>query len=109
MGTFKRLLGFLAPYRSGVVWSFLLAAGSMAATVAIPFLTGQAINTLPHHHRAQLRTWVILIAAAGIARLGFSVFRRLVAGRVSLGIEFDLRNGLYGQFQRLELGFFDTQ
>jgi ABC-type multidrug transport system fused ATPase/permease subunit len=109
MGTFKRLLGFLAPYRSGVIWSFLLAGGSMAATVAIPFFTGQAINTLPHHHRTELRNWVILIAAAGIARLGFSVFRRLVAGRVSLGIEFDLRNGLYGQFQRLELGFFDTQ
>ena len=26
MATFKRLLGFLAPYRRGVIWSFVLAA-----------------------------------------------------------------------------------
>jgi ABC-type multidrug transport system fused ATPase/permease subunit len=109
MGSFKRLLGFLAPYRSGVVWSFALASGSMAATVAIPFLIGEAINAVRGHHRHQLTIWVILIAAAGLGRLGFSVFRRLVAGRVSLAIEFDLRNRLYEQLQRLELGFFDTQ
>ncbi len=42
-------------------------------------------------------------------RLALSVFRRLVAGRVSLGVELDLRNRLYGQLQRLELSFFDTQ
>jgi ATP-binding cassette subfamily B protein len=37
------------------------------------------------------------------------VFRRLIAGQVSLGVELDLRNRLYGQFQRLELSFFDRQ
>ena len=39
----------------------------------------------------------------------FSVARRLVAGRVSLGVEFDLRNRMYGHLQSLELGFFDGQ
>ena len=38
-----------------------------------------------------------------------SAARRLVAGRVSLGVERDLRNMLYEQLQRLELGFFDRQ
>ena len=42
-------------------------------------------------------------------RLGFTVARRLIAGRVSLGVELDLRNGLYGHLQALELGFFDRQ
>jgi ATP-binding cassette subfamily B protein len=49
------------------------------------------------------------IAAAGLLRLAFSVVRRLVAGRVSLGVEFDLRNLMYGHLQSLELGFFDGQ
>ncbi len=53
--------------------------------------------------------WAIAIAGAGIARLVLSVARRLVAGRVSLGVELDLRNRLYGQLQRLELSFFDRQ
>ena len=42
-------------------------------------------------------------------RLAFSVVRRLVAGRVSLGVEFDLRNRMYAHLQSLELAFFDGQ
>jgi ATP-binding cassette subfamily B protein len=38
-----------------------------------------------------------------------SVARRLVAGRVSLGVELDLRNRLYAHLQTLELGFFAGQ
>jgi ABC-type multidrug transport system fused ATPase/permease subunit len=109
MSIFRRLLGFLAPYRSGVIWSFMLASGAMGATVAIPFLTGQAINSVHRHQHHQLIMWALAIAACGVARLGLSVFRRLVAGRVSLGVELDLRNRLYGQLQRLELSFFDRQ
>ena len=35
--------------------------------------------------------------------------RRLVAGRVSLGVEYDLRTLLSAQLQSLELAFFDRQ
>ena len=35
--------------------------------------------------------------------------RRLISGRVSLGVEYDLRNRLYRHLQSLELGFFDRQ
>ena len=43
MSIFWRLLGFLRPYRAGAAWSLVLAALAMVATVAIPWLTGQAI------------------------------------------------------------------
>ncbi|MGI8863822.1 MAG: ABC transporter ATP-binding protein [Solirubrobacteraceae bacterium] len=90
-------------------WSFVLAFGAMGMTVLIPYLTGRAIDAIRLHHRSTLITWVIAIAVAGILRLGLSAARRLVAGRVSLGVELDLRNLLYGRLQRLELGFFDHQ
>ena len=109
MATFWRLLRFLRPYRRGVAWSFVLASGAMGATVLIPFLVGEAINSIRGHHRHELTIWAVAIVAAGIGRLVLSVARRLVAGRVSLGVEVDLRNGLYGQLQRLELSFFDRQ
>ena len=109
MGTFRRLLGFLGPYRSGVAWSFALALGAMGATVLIPEFTGRAIDAVRAHHRHELTLWAIAIGAAGLGRLAFSVLRRVVAGRVSLGIELDLRNHLYEHLQGLELGFFDTQ
>ncbi len=109
MLTFRRLLGFLRPYRGGVAWSFGLAFGSMAMTVLIPYMTGRAIDSISSHHQQALATWAIAIGIAGLVRLGLSVKRRLVAGRVSLGVELDLRNRLYGRLQQLELSFFDRQ
>ena len=35
--------------------------------------------------------------------------RRLIAGKVSVAVEYDLRERLYGHLQSLELGFFDSQ
>jgi ATP-binding cassette subfamily B protein len=109
MATLWRMLGFLRPYRAGVAWSFVLASAAMGATVLIPFLVGQAINSIKGHHRHELTVLAIAIVAAGLGRLALSVARRLVAGRVSRGVEMDLRNRLYGQLQRLELSFFDRQ
>jgi ATP-binding cassette subfamily B protein len=109
MRTFRRLLGFLAPYRAGVIGSFLLAFGAMGATVLIPYLTGRAIDAIRAGHRHVLVGLAIAIGVAGVLRLALSVARRLVAGKVSLGVELDLRNLLYGQLQRLELSFFDGQ
>jgi ABC-type multidrug transport system fused ATPase/permease subunit len=109
MATFVRLLGWLRPYRMGVVWSGLLAAVAMVMTVAIPWLTGRAIDQIQDGDKADLTTLGLAILAAGVLRLGLTVARRLVAGRVSLGVELDLRNRMYGQLQALELGFFDHQ
>jgi ABC-type multidrug transport system fused ATPase/permease subunit len=109
MRTFRRLLSFLGPYRSGVTWSFALAAGGIGTTVLLPLLTGEAINAIRGHERHRLTVLAIAIVIAGLARLILSVFRRLVAGRVSLGVELDLRNALYGRLQQLELSFFDRQ
>jgi ATP-binding cassette subfamily B protein len=109
MQTFTRLLGFLRPHRRGVIVSFLFAATAMASGVAIPWLTGQAIGAITDGERSKLILFALLVAAAGLARLGLSVGRRLVAGRVSLAVEYDLRARLYGHLQELELGFFDRQ
>jgi ATP-binding cassette subfamily B protein len=111
MRTFWRLLSFLRPYRTGVVVSLVLAAAAIGFTVAIPYLTGQAINAVRpgHHDRNALIAIAIAIGGAALLRLVFTVARRLVAGRVSLGVEYDLRQTMYVHLQRLELGFFDRQ
>jgi ABC-type multidrug transport system fused ATPase/permease subunit len=109
MSTFWRLNGFLRPYRRGVIWSFVLAGGALIGTVLIPYLTGLAINAIRGHHHRTLLVLAGAILLSGLVRLVFSVLRRLVAGRISLAVEVDLRETLYGQLQRLELGFFDRQ
>jgi ABC-type multidrug transport system fused ATPase/permease subunit len=107
--TFWRLLCFLRPYRGGVLLSFALAAAALAMGVLIPYLVGQTIDDIRSEKGADLWPLAIAIAGAGVLRLAFSVQRRLIAGRVSLGVEYDMRNRIYEHLQSLELSFFDSQ
>jgi ABC-type multidrug transport system fused ATPase/permease subunit len=123
MTTFYRLLGFLRPYKRGLAISWILASAAMVMTVLLPGLTGAAVEAINKgashaaHHQTALRDEdrekLALIAAAilgaALVRWGLTYWRRMIAGRVSLGIEYDLRDRLYRHMQRLELGFFDRQ
>ncbi len=109
MGTFVRLLGFLRPHRWGVAWSLLFAGLAMVGTVAIPALTGAAVDAIQEGDRGALTGLGLGIAAAGAGRWALSVLRRLVSGKVSLGVDLDLRERMYRHLQALELGFFDRQ
>jgi ABC-type multidrug transport system fused ATPase/permease subunit len=108
LATFRRLLGFLRPYRRGVIVSFVLAAVAMGTGVLIPYLVGRTVDEI---RKGETNLWPLAaaIVGAGLVRLAFSVLRRLIAGRVSLGVEYDLRNRMYEHLQSLELAFFDEQ
>jgi ABC-type multidrug transport system fused ATPase/permease subunit len=109
MQTYRRLLGFLRPYRRQLWGSLVFAWAAMGMTVLIPWLVGRAVNAIKDHDKPDLLPLALAIVAASVLRLGLTVVRRLVAGRVSLGVEFDLRQTFYAHLQRLELGFFDGQ
>jgi ABC-type multidrug transport system fused ATPase/permease subunit len=109
MPTFRRLLGFLRPHRRALWGSLVFAWGAMAMTVLIPWLIGQSVNAIESGDRDALLPLVGIIMGAAILRLGLTMVRRIVAGKVSLAVEFDLRQSLYNHLQRLELGFFDSQ
>jgi ABC-type multidrug transport system fused ATPase/permease subunit len=123
MATFYRLLGFLRPYKRGLTASWALASLAMVMTVLMPFLMGEAVERIhsgasaAEQHQAAARASdrheLTLIAGAIVlvvlVRWALTYWRRMIAGRVSLGIEYDLREGLYGHLQQLELGFFDHQ
>ena len=51
MRTFRRLLGFLRPYRRPLTISLLLAWLAMGMTVLIPLLIGGAVNAIESEHR----------------------------------------------------------
>jgi ATP-binding cassette subfamily B protein len=109
MRTLRRLFGFLRPYRRTVIWSLVFACGAMVMTVVIPLLVGSAVDAIESKDHDKLLPLALAISAAGLVRLGLTVIRRLIAGRVSVDVEFDLRELMYGHLQALELGFFDTQ
>jgi ABC-type multidrug transport system fused ATPase/permease subunit len=123
MKTFYRLLGFLSPYKRGLGVSWALASLAMVMTVALPELTGHAVEAISKgavgasgyatgartHDRHTLLVLALVILGVVLARWGFMYWRRIIAGRVSLAVEYDLRERMYGQLQSLELGFFDHQ
>jgi len=109
MATFGRLLGFLRPYRWGLIWSGLLAVVALTMTAAIPWLTGRAIDQMRAGDQSGLNALAFAVLGAGVLRMALTVARRLIAGRVSLGVELDLRTRMYAHFQSLELAFFDRQ
>ena len=98
----------VSPVRSRLVRARLRRDAD--GNVLIPHLVGRAINSITLHEKHDTRhvggrdpRWPAWL------RLVLSVARRIVAGRVSLGVELDLRNHLYGRLQQLELSFFDRQ
>src|SRR4051812_118619 len=109
MAIFWRLLGFLHPYRRGVWVSLFLAAAAMGFGVGIPALTGVVVTAIQDGDAERVTQVGLIILGFAVARWVLSVMRRLVAGRVSLGVELDLRGQVYGHLQSLELGFFDRQ
>ena len=80
----------------------------MGVSVLIPALVGITVDEI-RGDGSELWPLGLAVAGAGVLRLVFSVARRLVAGRVSLGVEYDLRNTMYEHLQSLELAFFDGQ
>jgi ABC-type multidrug transport system fused ATPase/permease subunit len=109
MHTYRRLFGYLRPYRASLWGSLVFAWAAMGMTVLIPWLVGRAVNAIRDGNQPDLLPLALAIVGASILRLGLTVVRRLVAGKVSLAVEFDLRQVFYAHLQKLDLGFFDGQ
>ena len=107
--TFARLLGFLRPYKLGLIVSILLAVGSQAAAIALIWITKNVIDgALSSHDRQKLWLYVGAIVALGVSRAVLMAARRLISGKQALAVEMDMRQGLYSHLVRLSFGFYDS-
>src|SRR2546425_2761247 len=106
--TFTRLLGFLRPYRGSLVVSIVLAVGSQAAQIALIWVTGRVVDrAIRPRDSHELWIFVWTIVGLGVVKAVLMVGRRLISGRQALGVEMDMRNGLYARLVRLSFGFYD--
>jgi ABC-type multidrug transport system fused ATPase/permease subunit len=80
----------------------------MACTITLPYLTRRVIDdVLNGKQEDALLPLVIIVIIIGLIRALFAVIRRILAGRVSLAVEFDLRDRVFAHLQRLSFGYFD--
>jgi ATP-binding cassette subfamily B protein len=107
--TFARLLGFLRPYRRGLIISIFLAIGSQVCQIALILVTGKNVidQALTNHDSQQLWLYVGAIVLLGLLSAVLMSARRLISGKQALDVEMDMRQGLYSHFVRLSFGFYD--
>jgi ABC-type multidrug transport system fused ATPase/permease subunit len=103
-----RLLRFLRPYRGRVAITAVCAAGLMACSVTLPYLSGRVIDEVVEGgDRSTLLPLVWAVVAIVALRMAFGVARRWVSGQVSLAVEFDLRSKIFSHLQGMSLAYFD--
>jgi ATP-binding cassette subfamily B protein len=106
--TLLRLLTFLRPYKWSVVVTAFSALALMACTITLPYLTRRVIDdVLNGQQEDALLPLVLIVIVVGVIRALFAVMRRMLAGHVSLAVEFDLRDRVFAHLQQLSFGYFD--
>jgi ATP-binding cassette subfamily B protein len=84
------------------------AAGLMACSVTLPYLTGRVIDDVVRGgDRGALAPLLWLVVAIVVVRMCFGVVRRWVSGQVSLAVEYDLRRRLFAHLQGMSLSYYD--
>ena len=73
----------------------------MGGGLLIPWLTGLAIDrAIPDRDERLLAILAGLVLAAGVVRAALMAARRFIAGRQSLGDQYDMRHALYAHLLR---------
>ncbi len=108
MKTFWRISKLIGAYKWLMAAGFALALVQLGLSLTIPAITRQVINKalIGGDHRLLIVYGVALIGV-GVVRFGASVGRRMTTGKVSLGVEYDLRNRVWDHLLRQPFGYFD--
>jgi ATP-binding cassette subfamily B protein len=99
---------YLAPYRRHISFIVISSIVSSAGMVAVPLIVKQVIDgPIAHGDRAGIARWAGLMAAIALAEVFLAFGRRILLTDLSTGLETGLRDDLYAQLQRLDVGFHD--
>ena len=110
-GTVREVLRLLKPYRAKLLFSLLMAAANVAATLAVPMIFGGAIDLIAGKGRvdiAGVRSALImaLLGAAGAAAAAWVMAR--FNYHVAYGAVRDLREKAFGKLHTLPLSYLDA-
>ncbi|MFE9050572.1 ABC transporter ATP-binding protein [Streptomyces rubiginosohelvolus] len=99
-GWVRRLSGYCLRHRTDLLLAFGAALVAALATATLPLVLRHVVDGLADG-TGSLVPWITLLAALGAVRFGASFTRRYRSGRLSLGVQYDLRNDAFAALLRL--------
>ena len=108
MDTIRRILELLGGYKWLTALSFVLAFAQMGLGLVVPRVIQLTINNaLLGGRPGLLVTYGLALLGVAAVRFAVGVGRRLASGKVSLAIEYDLRNRMWAHLLRQPFAYFD--
>ena len=98
----------MLPHRRVLILTGTLAVVSQALGLVVPWLTGSVVDdAVTNKDHTRLWELVAVIVLVGTVKAVVMVARRLLAGNLSLDVEYDLRTGVYRHLLTLEQHYHD--
>jgi ATP-binding cassette, subfamily B, bacterial len=108
LGTLRRIVGLMGPYRRRVAVGFGLGFAMLAITSVIPLVTRTIIDDgLTRRLPGVLARETALLLGLATVRWAVAGLRRNLSGRVGTDVEYDLRNRLARHLLALEPAYHD--
>jgi ATP-binding cassette subfamily B protein len=107
-GWIRRLLPFLAAHKRDAFLAFGISViGVGVIQGATPAVERQIVDRVLIAHKAPLVPWLTVLVLFGIGNFISGYVRRYYGGRVSLDVQYDMRNAIYERLQRLDFARHD--
>ena len=108
LGTLRRIVGLMGPYRRRVAVAFALGVAMLAITSFIPLVIRTIIDDgLTRRVPGVLGREIALLVVLALVRWVAAGLRRNISGRVGTDVEYDLRNRLARHLLGLEAAYHD--
>src|SRR5436190_7674035 len=101
------MLPFLMAHKRNVFIAFGVSILGQSVAALTPIIEKTIVDDVVIAHNSPLAPWLFLLIAAGVFGFAASFIRRYIGGRVSLDVQYDLRNAVYERLQRLDFASHD--
>jgi ATP-binding cassette, subfamily B, bacterial len=106
-GWIRRLSPFLMAHRRDVFIAFGFSVAGQAVASITPLISKVIIDEVIVADLRPIGPLLVALVVAGLFGFVAAYVRRFVGGRVSLDVQYDLRNAVYERLQRLDFGTHD--
>ncbi|MEV4947308.1 ABC transporter ATP-binding protein [Streptomyces sp. NPDC053755] len=100
-GWARRLLGYCLRHRRDLALAYGAAVVAAVATATLPLVLRHVVDSVAAGAAGSPAAWCALLVSVGAVRLVASFTRRYRSGKVSLGVQYDLRNDAFASLVRL--------